>query len=60
LGGPLNKFESELLGKIENSDLDNTITSVTKEAVVPGAGNNIGQKKAEGQSGTTKVPPAGS
>ena len=45
LGGPLNKFTPDLPGIIESSDLDNTIISVMKGAVVPGAQNNIGQKR---------------
>ena len=44
LGGPLNKFVLDLPGIIESSNLDNIMTSATKEATVPGLGNNMGQK----------------
>jgi len=58
LGGPLNKLEPCLPGIIESSDLANTFRPATKEATFTILGNSIGQKGAEGQLGTTRVPRA--
>ena len=58
LGGPLNRLEPDLPGIITSSDFDNTFTSATKGATVPIEGNNIGQKGAKGQLGTSRVPHA--
>ena len=55
-GVPLDKLDPNLPGYIENSVTVSTLTSITKDANLPFAGNRMGQKGAEGHSGTTKVP----
>ena len=58
LGAPLNRYEPDLSGIITNSDFVSTFTSTRHGATFPTAGNNIGQKGAEGHLGTTSVPHA--
>ena len=55
-GVPLNKLDPNLPGYIENSAAVSTLTSTTKGANLTFSGNRMGQKGAEGHSGTTKVP----
>ena len=55
LGVPLNKLAPNLPGYIENSAVVSTLTSTTKAANLPSSGNRMGQKGAEGHSGTTNV-----
>ena len=53
---PLNKLDPNLPGYIENSATVSTLTCTTKGAGFPSFENMTEKNRAEGHSGTTKVP----